>query len=139
MYWVTYIVSTENKIPDQADLVEIKGLKGYSGPQIYPRIRLSQIHTQHLSPAHFPPSIATMPLCNAEGPGHVQISGAHLLGRRAWWFGQPAFNVSDGNNAEAESNVRLTPRGAAAWSARLRSWLRKQHRREERGWKEYSI
>jgi hypothetical protein len=79
---------------------------------------------QSLSLAHFPLSIATMPLRNAEGPSQVQISGAHLLVRKAWWFGQPGFNLSDENNAETVSNVRLNPRGAAVWSARLRFWLR---------------
>ena len=61
-----------------------------------------------------------MPLHNGEGPSQVQICGAHLPVRKAWWFGQPGFNLSDGNNAETVSNVRLNPQGATASSARLR-------------------
>lgn len=79
---------------------------------------------QFLSLAHFPTSIVIIPLRSTEGSRQVQISGAHLLVRKPWWFGRPGFNLSDGNNAETVYNVRLNVRGAAAWSARPRFWLR---------------
>ncbi len=79
---------------------------------------------QFLSLAHFPSSIVIMPLRKTEGSRKVQISRAHILVRKSWWFGRLAFNLSDGNNAETVFNVRLNVRGAAAWSARLRFWLR---------------
>lgn len=47
-----------------------------------------------------------MPLRKTEGSRQVQISRAHLLVRKSWWFGRLAFNLSDGNNAETVFNVR---------------------------------
>jgi hypothetical protein len=43
-----------------------------------------------------------------------------------WWCGDLRFD-------------RLIPRGAAAWSASLRNWLRSVIKEKERGWREKQV
>ena len=52
--------------------------------------------------------------------------------------GNAGFDLSDELYAETvlKHSTRLVPRGAAAWSASPRNWLRSIIEEKERGWKE---